>query len=102
MSGVFLIIKSEEWVSYIFMKTFKRGDFMKKLRVVQVGTKHDHAADATLTLMQMKEDFELLGVVEEDALLLKKAKENPDYNSVNFVSFEDAVALKPDAFLIET
>jgi len=75
---------------------------MKKLRVVQVGTKHDHAADATLTLMQMKEDFELLGVVEEDALLLKKAKENPDYNSVNFVSFEDAVALKPDAFLIET
>ena len=75
---------------------------MKKLRVVQFGTKHDHAADATLTLKELKGGFDLLGVIEENLQFLLKAKENPDYSGVPFISFEEALKLKPDAFLIET
>ncbi len=75
---------------------------MKKIRVVQIGTKHDHAADAILTLKELKKEFELLGVVEENTLFLQNAKKNPDYANVQFISFEDAINLNPDAFLIET
>ena len=52
---------------------------MSQLRVVQIGTKHDHAADATLTLKQLSEDFVLLGVVEENDEYRKIAMENEDY-----------------------
>ena len=75
---------------------------MKKLRVIQIGTAHDHAADATLTLKELNNDFELLGVVEENPLFLQKAKKNPDYDNLPFISYDDALKLKPDAFLIET
>lgn len=75
---------------------------MKKIRVIQIGTAHDHAADATLTLKELNDDFEFLGVVEENPLYLQKAKENPDYNNLPFISYDDALKLKPDAFLVET
>ena len=75
---------------------------MKKLRVIQIGTAHDHAADATLTLKELNNDFELLGVVEENTLFLQKAKKNPDYSDIAFISYDDALKLNPDAFLIET
>ncbi len=75
---------------------------MEKIRVVQVGTKHDHAADAVLTLKNLGETFTVLGVIEEDVCEQQKASENPDYSDVPFISWDEAFSLKPDAFIIES
>ena len=75
---------------------------MKKLRVIQIGTAHDHAADAVLTLKELSSEFEILGIVEENPLFLQRAKKNSDYDNLPFISYDDAINLKPDAFLIET
>ena len=75
---------------------------MSKIRVVQIGTKHDHAADATLTLKELSEHFSLLGVVEENDEYRKTAMENADYNNIPFITYNEAISLKPDAFIIET
>ena len=75
---------------------------MEKIRVVQIGTKHDHAADAILTLKILSDTFELLGVVAENEQYKKIALNNPNYRDVSFISLDDAFELKPDAFIIES
>lgn len=75
---------------------------MKRLRVIQIGTAHDHAADTVLTCKGLPEDFQLLGVVEEDESRRALAEKRIDYAEVPFLSWQAALAKRPDAFLIET
>ncbi|MBR5528290.1 MAG: Gfo/Idh/MocA family oxidoreductase [Clostridia bacterium] len=78
---------------------------MRKLRVVQVGTEHDHACGPYFTVKHMPEKFEIIGIIEE--------KEDPVHQCGNFfkeppadlppyITWEKAFEMKPDAFLIET
>lgn len=75
---------------------------MNKIRVVQVGTKHDHAADAALTIKSLSDTYLLLGIIEEDDNAVKTARLNEDYNGLPFISWDEAFDLKPDAFIIES
>lgn len=77
----------------------------KILRVVQVGTHHDHAPAPGDTFPHL-EGFDFLGIVNDtdepgDSMHPKfnepKAPEVPEY-----ITWEKAFELKPDAFIIET
>ncbi len=77
---------------------------MRKLRVVQVGTEHDHAPAFMDAISHIPEYYDLIGIIEE--------KENPDCQSAimswsadrfpPYITWEQAFELKPDAFVIET
>ncbi len=73
------------------------------LRVVQVGTYYMvHAAHIAKSIRSMPEEFELLGIIEEDAGSKARALRDPTYDGLPFLSWEEAIEKKPDAFIIET
>lgn len=73
---------------------------MKPLRVVQVGTEHDHASAMHYSLESLHGLYDLIGVVPENEECAKRAAEL--YGAKQLITWEKAVALKPDAILIET
>lgn len=76
---------------------------MRKLRVIQVGTAPMvHAEHVAIALRGLPETYDLLGVVEEDPLLRTRAEGLKSYAGLPYMSWEDAVRLRPDAFFIET
>lgn len=75
---------------------------MKKLRVIQIGTGHDHAPGIAETIRFLDDVFVFLGIVEEKEELRKIAEENEIYSGLPFLSWEEALKLEPDAFFVET
>ena len=76
---------------------------MEKFRVVQIGTRHDHAwclyHAAAETLADSS--VELLGIIEDNEEYRKDLRDNWHFTG-KFLSFEEALALKPDGFVVET
>ena len=52
----------------------------KRLRVVQIGTAHDHAGDHIDTMRSLSDDYEIIGVCEPDDELRKKALNHISYD----------------------
>ena len=76
---------------------------MKKLRVIQVGTgPMVHAAHLARAMQAMPDLYELMAIVEEDEALRKRAMELDDYKPIPFMTWAEAIALKPDAVMVET
>ena len=73
---------------------------MKKLRIVQIGTGHDHATAAAQTLKNMT-DFEFVGYanVPEDNV---DNSANPAFSGIKRVTVDELWELAPDAAVIET
>ena len=73
---------------------------MKKLRIVQIGTGHDHATAAAQTLKNMT-DFEFVGYanVPEDNV---DNSANPAFSGIKRVTVDELWTLAPDAAVIET
>lgn len=70
----------------------------KKLRVVQIGTAHDHAADHVDTMHALSGDFELVGVCEPDEAKQKDAMLRRSYDGLR-LSYEGVRWLTIDEIL---
>lgn len=82
----------------------------KKLRVVQIGTAHDHAADHVDTMHALPEDYELVGVCEPDSARREAAMQRRSYDGlrmsyadVRWLTIEEILAMDDlDAVIIES
>ena len=82
----------------------------RKLRVVQIGTAHDHAADHVDTIRALNQDYELVGVCEPDEELREAAKLRiscdgtyRSYADVCWLTMEEILGMEDlDAAIIET
>ena len=76
---------------------------MEKLRVIQIGTGPTvHAAHAATALRGLSELYTLEAIVEEDAARREEIRNTPPYAGLPFISWEEALQRKPDAFIVET
>ena len=76
---------------------------MAKFRVIQVGSAPwVHAEHAMRTLRRRSDLFDVLGIVEEDDARWNEVKEHPTFRDLRRLSWEEAVALRPEGVLIET
>lgn len=74
----------------------------KKLRVIQVGLEHDHAPAFISTYPNLSNDYDFLGVIETDQNLIEKFRKDFGSRFPGILTWDEAFALKPDAFIIET
>lgn len=82
----------------------------RKLRVVQIGTAHDHAADHVDTIHTLNDIYELVGVCEPDENLREAAKKRISYDGlrmsyegVKWLSLDEILAMDDlDAVIIES
>ena len=82
----------------------------KKLRVVQIGTAHDHAADHMDTMHALPDDYEVIGVCEPDPARREAAEKRRSYDGlrmsyegVKWLSMEEILAMDDlDAVIIES
>ena len=76
---------------------------MKRLKVVQIGTAHDHAADTYETMRMLGGDYEVAGVCEPDAANRAKAEAGGRYQGAKWMTLEDVLAADDlDAAVIES
>ena len=66
-----------------------KGDRKKPLRYLQIGVGHAHAGK--ISVYRESSDWEVVGVVEEDAELLAKAKLSPAYKDLKFMTLEEGL-----------
>ena len=59
-----------------------------KIRIGQIGTKHAHAAGKYRTIRKFREDYEVVGIVEEDEEQRLKMEGKGDYRGANWVTEE--------------
>lgn len=82
----------------------------KKLRVIQIGTAHDHAADHVDTMHALPDDYELVGVYEPDPARREAAAKRRSYDGlrmsydgVKWLTNEEILAMDDlDAVIIES
>ena len=75
---------------------------MEKFRLVQIGTRHDHAWCLYNSIVNViPEKVDLLGIIEDNPEYQKDLRDNWGFKG-KFLSFEEALELKPDGFIIET
>ncbi|MEN6562916.1 MAG: Gfo/Idh/MocA family oxidoreductase [Christensenella sp.] len=83
---------------------------VKQLRVVQIGTSHDHAADHVDTMRALSDLFELVGVCEPDEKKRKEALQHRSYDGlrlsyegVRWLTIEEILSMDDlDAAVIES
>lgn len=61
----------------------------KPIRYLQIGTGHAHANK--IEVYDKSPEWEVIGIVEEDPVLLEKAKENPIFGKHRFLSLEEGM-----------
>ncbi len=66
------------------------GSSRKPLRYLQIGTGHAHANK--IEVYEESEEWEVVGIVEEDPTLLEKAKKNPVFGKHRFLSLEEGLS----------
>ena len=82
----------------------------KRLRVVQIGTAHDHAADHMDTMRALPDDYEVVGVYEPDIVRREAAMKrwsydglHLSYENVTWLTLEEILAMDDlDAVIIES
>lgn len=73
------------------------------LTFIQVGTApFVHSSHAAKALQTLPDVCRLAGIVEEDPALRERAQTLPEFAALPFLTWEEAVAMKPDAFIVET
>lgn len=75
----------------------------RKLRVGQVGTMHGHSDGKMLAVRQASDQFEVVGVVEQDAQQRQRAQSRPAYANLPWMSLEQLLNQSAlDLVLVET
>lgn len=64
----------------------------KLAKVGQIGTAHSHAADKMSAFRKLTDDYDVVGVVEPDAVLRAQAEKNPAYKDVCWLTEEQLLA----------
>lgn len=73
------------------------------LRIIQIGTGATvHSLHIAQAIRQLPETYQHLGLVETDPEQKKAAEQKAAFQGLPFFSWEEAFALKPDAFFVET
>ena len=73
------------------------------IKVGQIGTAHAHASGKMATLRKLKEDFEVVGVVESDPELRRKCEGASAYRGLRWMTEEELLATKGlQAVAVET
>lgn len=75
---------------------------MKRLRVAQIGVGHDHAAGIMECVLAHPEQFEMLGIVEEDCSLQAQINHTSAYHGLPRLTLEELWELHPDAVFVES
>ena len=58
----------------------------KRIKVGQIGTAHGHASGKLSTLRKVEQDYEVVGVVEADDSLRKRAEKSAAYRGLTWMS----------------
>ena len=81
---------------------------MRKLKIVQIGIRHEHALGKFKTIKKMADQFDLAGIVDEKDFstsahfLIGNTKSFEGYKGERFITLEEALNMKDlDAALIE-
>ena len=74
----------------------------RKLRIGHIGTAHDHSSAFFDCIKRHPELFEIVGVVEPDPLLRKRAQTQECFQNVTWMTEEELAQAGVDAVLIET
>ena len=74
---------------------------MKKIRIGQIGTKHDHARDHMDCVRKFPDIFEVVGVVEEDEEQRRLVENDPSYSDYPFMTEEQLFDAGCDAIMVE-
>lgn len=79
---------------------------MKKIKIAQVGIKHDHATACVQTLKKLDGIFELVGVAAPDSDVFNPVNANglsdPSYEDVSVYTIEELLNMELDAVAIES
>lgn len=76
----------------------------QRIRIGQVGIGHNHGADKMIALRALSDDFEVVGVTENDPVWYERRKDLAAYRGLPFMPEEellsrvDAVAVETDGF----
>ena len=79
---------------------------MRKIRIAQIGIKHDHASDCARTLKKLSDIFEFVGIAAPDDVVY-----NPEtasglshvaYKDVNVYELDELLSMDLDAVVIES
>ncbi len=62
------------------------GQSKRRIRVGQIGTKHGHAGGKCEAIKKLSEDFELVGVVEEDQTLRERAQSASSFSGCTWMT----------------
>ncbi len=63
-----------------------RGGSARRIKVGQIGTAHPHARGKMETLRKLRDDFEVVGIVEPDARRRQAAQEKSAYRGLKWIS----------------
>lgn len=75
---------------------------MQRIRVVQIGTAHDHAGDTMETLRALDDCYDVLGICEPDGEARRVAERRSSFAGIPWLELDEALRLSPDAVVIET
>ena len=73
----------------------------RKIRIGQIGTKHDHASQHFACVSRFPDVFEVVGVVPEDEEQIEKVKTMQDYESCRILTEEQLFNAGCDAIMVE-
>ena len=68
------------------------GQSSRRIRVGQIGTKHGHAGGKWEAIKKLSEQFELVGIVEEDPTQLERAKGSKSFADCNWMTTEQLLS----------
>ena len=88
-------------IGIMFTRKFVGGDFLKKIKIGQIGIAHNHGEDKMLAVRKFPELFEVVGYAEKDSEWIKKRGGKAGYQNLQLYS-EDELIEKCDAILVET
>lgn len=74
---------------------------MKKIRVGHLGTKHDHSTGKLDCIRKFPEIFDIIGIAEDDPEQEERAKSNPCYRGLKWMTSGELLDSEPDAVLCE-
>ncbi len=79
------------------------GGKRKKVRVGVIGIRHSHAEGKLAALLDLRDDFELVGVVEPDRDLRQSLQAQPEYQNLRWLTEKELLSTEEvTAVVIET
>jgi len=73
-------------------ETKEKTGASKRVKIGQIGTAHAHAAGKTSTLRKLKEEYEVVGVVEPDPERRRVAEDQPAYRGLTWMTEEQLLS----------